>query len=141
DVAIDAIFGTGFHGIPLEAWGEAIDALNAAEAPVIAIDIPSGVNGETGAIDGRAVWAELTVTFGAAKTGAVLMPGAERAGGVRVVDIGFPGDLVPSTTGLTEPADVAGVLPPRAVDAHKKASGTLLVVAGSRAMTGAARLI
>ncbi len=141
DVAIDAIFGTGFRGIPQDVWGEAIDALNAADAPVIAVDIPSGVNGETGAIDGQAVWAELTVTFGAAKTGAVLMPGAERAGDVRVADIGFPDDLVRADTFLTEPADVAAALPVRSADTHKRSSGVLLIVAGSRGMTGAVKLI
>jgi hydroxyethylthiazole kinase-like uncharacterized protein yjeF len=141
DVAVDAIFGTGFRGIPQGEHAEAIAVLNAAKAPCVAIDIPSGVEGESGAIDGEGVWAALTVTFGAAKTGAVLMPGAERAGDVRVVDVGFPDDLVPASAGLTEPADVADVLPAREADAHKKASGTLLVLAGSRAMTGAARLI
>lgn len=141
DVAIDAIFGTGFVGVPEGGWAEAIDGLNDAEVPVVAVDIPSGVDGHTGAVHGEAVWADLTVTFGAAKTGVALLPGAERAGDVRVVDIGLPDDLVPRGTGLTEPADVAAVLPPRAVDAHKKDSGTLVVVAGSRTMTGAARLI
>ncbi len=141
DVAIDAVFGTGFRGVPEDDVADAIQALNEGGAPVVAVDIPSGVNGTTGAVDGVAVRAELTVTFGAAKTGALLLPGAELAGDVRVADIGFPEDLVPSAVGLTEPADVVGVLPARAADAHKKASGTLVVVAGSRTMTGAARLI
>jgi NAD(P)H-hydrate epimerase len=69
------------------------------------------------------------------------MPGAERAGAVRVVDIGFPQDLVRAGAFVTEPADVADVLPHRAADAHKRESGVLLVVAGSRGMTGAPRLI
>ena len=141
DVAIDAVFGTGFRGIPENAYAEAIDALNACPASVIAVDIPSGVNGETGAVDGEGVWAELTVTFGAAKTGAVLLPGAERAGDVRVVDIGFPEDLVRADTFLTEPADVVAALPVRPADTHKRATGVLLIVAGSRGMTGAVKLI
>ena len=141
DVAIDAVFGTGFRGVAEGDHAEAIDALNAGPAPVVAVDIPSGVDGATGAVAGRAVWADLTVTFGAAKVGAVLMPGAERAGDVRVVDIGFPDDLVPMSLGMVEPGDVAPLLPVRASDAHKKASGTLVVVAGSRSMTGAVRLI
>jgi ADP-dependent NAD(P)H-hydrate dehydratase / NAD(P)H-hydrate epimerase len=141
DVAIDAIFGTGFRGIPEDAYAEAIDALNSSVAPAIAVDIPSGVNGLTGAVDGDAVWAELTVTFGAAKTGAVLMPGAEHAGQVRVVDIGFPDDLVRADTFLAEPADVVATLPVRPADTNKRASGVLLIVAGSRGMTGAVRLI
>ena len=63
------------------------------------------------------------------------------AGDVRVVDIGFPDELIPTTTGLTEPADVVSILPGRATDAHKRASGTLVVVAGSRRMTGAVKLV
>ena len=141
DVALDAIFGTGFRGMPDGDRAAAIDALNAAPVPVVAVDIPSGVDGTSGAIAGTAVRAELTVTFGAAKAGAVLLPGAELAGDVRVVDIGFPVDLVSNTTGLTEPYDVVAILPDRAADAHKKASGTVVVVAGSRRMTGVVRLI
>ncbi len=141
DVAIDAIFGTGFHGSPEGAWADAIDALNAGPVPVVAVDVPSGVNGATGAVDGRAVACALTVTFGAAKTGSVLMPGAEYAGAVRVVDIGFPEELIETEVFLSEPADVIAALPPRGADAHKRASGVLVVVAGSRDMTGAVRLI
>jgi hydroxyethylthiazole kinase-like uncharacterized protein yjeF len=141
DVAIDAIFGTGFRGVPESDWAAAIDALNAALVPVVAVDIPSGVDGMSAAVDGTAVQADLTVTFGAAKTGAVLLPGAELVGDLRVVDIGFPEDLILRTVGLTEPADVVEVLPERAADAHKKASGTVVIVAGSRRMTGAVRLV
>jgi hydroxyethylthiazole kinase-like uncharacterized protein yjeF len=141
DVAVDAIFGTGFRGAPKGDWAEAIDALNAGRSPVIAVDIPSGVDGRTGAVAGAAVLADLTVTFGAAKVGAVLMPGAAHAGDVRVVDIGFPPELIHADTFLTEPADVAASLPVRAADAHKRSSGVLVVVAGSRGMTGAVKLI
>jgi NAD(P)H-hydrate epimerase len=122
-------------------WASAIDAVNAALVPVVAVDIPSGVDGTSAAVAGPAVRADLMVTFGAAKTGEVLLPGAELAGDLRVVDIGFPEELIPDGIGLTEPGDVLAVVPERAVDAHKKASGTLVVVAGSRRMTGAAKLI
>lgn len=141
DVVIDAIFGTGFRGTPEGLWAEAIESVNAAPVPVVAVDIPSGVDGGTGGVAGAAVRADLTVTFGAAKVGVVLLPGAELAGDVRVVDIGFPDDLIGLATGLTEPGDVVAAVPDREVDAHKKASGTLVVVAGSRSMPGAARLI
>jgi ADP-dependent NAD(P)H-hydrate dehydratase / NAD(P)H-hydrate epimerase len=140
DVAIDAIFGTGFGGLPEGPWADAIEALNAAPPPVVAVDIPSGVNGATGAVEGEAVDADLTVTFGAAKVGALMMPGAERAGTVRVVDIGYVAIPDPRTF-LIEPGDVADSLPHRAVDSHKRASGVLLVVAGSRGMAGAPSLI
>src|SRR5207245_9781708 len=109
--------------------------------PVGAVDTPGGGDGTSAAVEGVAVRADLTVAFGAAKTGAVLLPGAEFAGDVRVVDIGFPDELIPTTVGLTEPGDVAAILPDRAVDAHKRASGTLVVVAGSRRMTGAVKLV
>ena len=81
---------------------------------MIAVDIPSGVDGTTGAVEGDAVRADLTVTFGAAKVGVVLLPGAERAGTVRVVDIGFADGAVDPTTFLVEPDDVAACLPTRA---------------------------
>jgi hydroxyethylthiazole kinase-like uncharacterized protein yjeF len=141
DVAIDALFGTGFRGIPEDDWAEAIAGLNASPTPVVAVDIPSGVNGATGTVEGDAVRADLTVTFGAPKVGIVILPGAERAGAVRVADIGFPQDLVLADAFLTEPADVAAVLPQREIDTHKRATGVLVIVAGSRDMTGAARLV
>ena len=141
DVAVDAVFGTGFRGAPDGAWAEAIGSLNDTPVPVVAVDIPSGVDGATGSVAGAAIQADLTVTFGAAKVGVVLLPGAQLAGDVRVVDIGFPDDLMPRSVGLTEPGDVVAAVPEREIDGHKKASGTLVVVAGSRAMPGAARLI
>jgi len=141
DVAVDAIFGTGFRGIPEDDWAAAIASLNGAGAPIVSVDIPSGVNGATGVVEGEAVHARLTVTFGAVKLGAVLMPGAEHAGVVRVVDIGFPDDLVAPRAWMTEPSDLAAWLPTRNADTHKRASGVLVVVAGSRGMTGAPRLI
>ena len=141
DVAVDAIFGTGFRGLPEDEWATAIGEINASDVPVVAADIPSGVDGTSGAVEGDAVRADLTVAFGAAKSGALLLPGGERAGAVRVVDIGFPADLVHTDLWATEPSDVAAVLPSRAADTHKRASGVLVIVAGSRGMTGAPRLI
>ncbi len=140
DLAIDAIFGTGFRGAPEDEWAEAIESLNAGGAPIVAVDIASGVDGATGEVGGVAVRADLTVTFGAAKFGSVLLPGAAFAGDVRVMDIGFDEAALSTTAGLSDPADVAAVLPERPVDGHKRASGTLVVVAGSRGMPGAARL-
>ncbi|HEX7463844.1 MAG TPA: NAD(P)H-hydrate dehydratase [Actinomycetota bacterium] len=137
DVAIDAIFGTGFRGIPENEWAAAISALNDSDAPVVAVDIPSGVNGETGVVEGDVVRADATVTFGAAKTGVVLLPGAEFAGLVEVVDIGFPADLVRSDLELVEADDVAAMLPSRAAETHKRAAGVVVVIGGSRLMTGA----
>ncbi len=141
DVAVDAIFGTGFRGFPEDEWAEAIGALNEGMAPIVAVDIPSGVNGATGAVEGAAVRAELTVTFGAAKVGVMLLPGAELAGAVRVVDIGFPEGIVHAEAFLVTPGDVTAWLPVRPVDTHKRATGVLVIVAGSRGMTGAPALV
>jgi hydroxyethylthiazole kinase-like uncharacterized protein yjeF len=136
DVAVDAIFGTGFRGVPGGAWSEAIRTLNDGPS-VVAVDIPSGVNGETGAVEGDAVRADVTVTFGAAKCGVVLLPGAEFAGLVQVVDIGFPNDLIKTDLWVTEGDDVAAMLPVRAPDTHKRDAGVVVVIGGSRLMTGA----
>ena len=141
DVAVDAIFGTGFRGTPEGAFAEAIQSLNEAGALVVAVDIPSGVNGETGSVEGEAVWAEATVALGAEKVGTVLPPGADRAGFVEVADIGYPRDLIHGDIGLVESLDVATRLPPRETDTHKRATGVVLVVGGSREMTGAMRLV
>jgi ADP-dependent NAD(P)H-hydrate dehydratase / NAD(P)H-hydrate epimerase len=141
DLAVDGIAGTGLRGAPDTAWAAAIDTLNTSGVPIVAIDIPSGVDGATGAAPGAAIRAELTVTFGAPKVGAVLLPGAEHAGAIQVVDIGFDDDAMRPSAWLTEPDDVASVLPQRPLDGQKRTSGTVVVVAGSRKMTGAARLV
>lgn len=141
DVVVDAVFGTGFRGVPEDAFAEAIEAMNDAGAPVVSVDIPSGVSGETGAVEGEAVRAGITVTFGAAKPGVVLLPGAELAGVVEVAEVGFPPDLIRSDLSLVEAADVAAWLPRRALETHKRAAGYAVVIGGSRFMTGAASLM
>ncbi|HEX9891191.1 MAG TPA: NAD(P)H-hydrate dehydratase [Actinomycetota bacterium] len=141
DVAVDALFGSGFRGVAEGPHAAAITALNAAAAPTVAVDIPSGVEGDTGLVRGAAVIAVATVTFGTPKLGDVLYPGAAHAGHVLVADIGFPPELVTSDVGLTEAADVRAMLPRRGLDAHKRRSGVVLVVAGSRTMTGAPVLV
>ncbi|MFN2544214.1 MAG: NAD(P)H-hydrate dehydratase [Actinomycetota bacterium] len=141
DVAIDAVFGTGFHGQPEDLPAEAIAALNEADVPVVAVDIPSGVDGDSGAVAGDAVRATVTVTMGAAKPGLLFHPGAAHAGLVEVADIGFPPDLLHSDVRLVEAEDVRALWPRRNPAGHKRTSGVILVVAGSRSMTGAARLV
>jgi NAD(P)H-hydrate epimerase len=140
DVVVDAIFGTGFRGSPEGDYRGAVRAINGSIAPVVAVDIPSGVEGETGAVRGEAVRAEVTVTFGALKPGLVLYPGAAHAGEVEVADIGFPPDLIRSDLGMVEAEDAAALLMRRDPETHKRSSGVVLVLAGSRAMTGAAIL-
>jgi NAD(P)H-hydrate epimerase len=141
DVAVDAVFGSGFHGTLDGRYQDAVRRLNAAPAPVVSVDIPSGVHGESGMVGGGdPVWAAVTVVCGVLKPGVVFQPGAERAGRVEIADIGFPRDLVRSELQLVEAADVAGWLPlPRSPIAHKRSS-VVLVVAGSADMTGAASL-
>jgi hydroxyethylthiazole kinase-like uncharacterized protein yjeF len=141
DLAVDAIAGTGLRGAPDGSWAAAIDTVNASGLPIVSVDIPSGVDGATGAAPGLAIRAALTVTFGAPKVGVALLPGAELAGAIEVVDVGFDDVAMQASAWLTEPEDVASVLPERPLDGHKRTSGTLVVVAGSRAMTGAARLV
>lgn len=144
DLVIDAVFGTGFRGAAEGEFAAAIEAMNASGAPVLAVDVPSGVDAETGAVAGPAVKAVRTVTFAWPKAGLYLFPGAERAGEVVVVDIGIPSGLldavVESQMYTIEAGQVAGLLPRRSPDAHKGSSGRVLVVAGSVGLTGAAAL-
>jgi NAD(P)H-hydrate epimerase len=137
DVVVDAMYGTGFRGA-LEgdaAW--CADEIGARGVPVVAVDIPSGVDGLTGAVQGTAVHATTTVTFAARKTGLVFEPGRAHAGRVTVADIGIEvsGDD-PGAVTMFEAADVAAALPARRPDAHKWMAG-VLVVGGSGGMTGA----
>ncbi|MGH9185810.1 MAG: NAD(P)H-hydrate dehydratase, partial [Acidimicrobiales bacterium] len=129
DLVIDAAFGTGFRG--------EYDAPDPRGAPVLAVDIPSGVDGLTGAAGGGAVRATATVTFAALKPGLLVPPGRALAGHVRLADIGL--DVAAATAHLVEAADVAAWLPHRAVDAHKW-QAAVWIVAGSPGMTGAAAL-
>jgi ADP-dependent NAD(P)H-hydrate dehydratase / NAD(P)H-hydrate epimerase len=140
DVAVDAILGSGFHGTLSGPYQRAVSALNEARTPVLSVDIPSGVEGESAAVRGEAVRADVTVVCGALKPGVVFEPGAELAGRLEVADIGFPPNLVRSDLLLVEAADVRAWLPPRSPDAHKRSTGVVVVLAGSRDMSGAAGL-
>jgi ADP-dependent NAD(P)H-hydrate dehydratase / NAD(P)H-hydrate epimerase len=139
DVVVDAIFGTGFKGAAEGDIATVIEAISRVEIPVVAVDIPSGVDGTTGTSRGPAVDADITVTMGAAKVGLMTGDGAARAGAVEVVDIGIP-PLGEPAAYVAQTSDVAGVLPVRAPDAHKRSTGTVAVLAGSDQMTGAAAL-
>ena len=144
DLVIDAIFGTGFRGAAEGDPAAAIEAINASGAPVLSVDIPSGVEAETGAVAGSAVKAVRTVTFAWPKVGLFLYPGAERVGELVVVDIGIPPRLLDEVVGsdiyTIEEEHVAALLPRRRPDAHKGECGRVLVVAGSVGLTGAAAL-
>jgi NAD(P)H-hydrate epimerase len=128
-LVIDAAYGTGFRGEYV--------APDPGDAPVLAVDIPSGVNGLTGAACDGAVRAAATVTFAALKPGVLFEPGRALAGPVTVADIGL--DCSPATAHVVEAADVRAWLPQRAPDAHKWRSA-VWIVAGSEGMHGAAAL-
>ncbi|HZI37415.1 MAG TPA: NAD(P)H-hydrate dehydratase [Acidimicrobiia bacterium] len=140
DLAIDGMFGTGFRGALEGDAAFVADAFNSAACPVLAIDIPSGVDGLTGAVHGTAVEAAATACFVALKPGLVLYPGAALAGDVEVDDIGIDPDTPAPALGLTEQADVAAWLPPRPPESHKWSVGAVYVVGGSQGMTGAVML-
>jgi NAD(P)H-hydrate epimerase len=129
DLVIDAAYGTGFRGT--------YAAPDPGGAPVLAVDIPSGVNGLTGEASEGAVRAQRTVTFAARKPGLLLGEGAELAGDVTVADIGL--DTASATAWLVEPADVRAWLPARTREWHKWKTA-LWVAAGSPGMGGAAQL-
>lgn len=129
DLVVDAAFGTGFRG--------EYRAPDPGPSPVLAVDIPSGVDGLTGAVAERVMTAVRTVTFAALKPGLLLAPGSLHTGDIDVADIGL--DTSDTATWLVEGGDVGGWLPARATTAHKWQQA-VLVVAGSPGMTGAAHL-
>ncbi|HJR18842.1 MAG TPA: NAD(P)H-hydrate dehydratase [Actinomycetota bacterium] len=141
DLAIDSLFGVGLSRAPKGAVAVAIERLSSGETPVLAVDVPSGVNADTGAIvEGRAVRAGLTVTLGGLKPGLLFEPGRSAAGRVDVADIGVPEDLRTGTASALEAADVRALLPRRQAASNKRRVGTVLVVVGSRGLPGAASL-
>lgn len=139
-VIVDAVLGTGFQGEPHGASVAAIEAINDAAAPVVAVDVPSGVDASTGVVAGNAVRAAVTVTFHAAKPGLWIRPGKAHAGEVRTIDIGIPrGAPLDASIGLIE-RSVCALLPRRAGDTTKFASGEVVVAGGSRGLIGAPRM-
>jgi NAD(P)H-hydrate epimerase len=137
DVILDALFGTGFHGEPREDAARKIEAINAARAPVVAVDLPSGVNASTGEVEGACVDATLSVTMHGRKVGLEVAPGRFHAGEVVVADIG----LEPSETEhRLVTAAILEQVPRKRPDENKYSAGTVLVVGGSRGLTGAPSL-
>lgn len=142
-VAIDGLFGIGLSRPIAEPYGTAIRLLNESGVPVVAVDVPSGIDVDTGQILGVAVQAEHTVTFQHPKPGLLLYPGRAHAGDVEVVDIGLPPRLLADLGPLAEHLDDAVIqtaLPPRPQDSHKGTYGHLLVVAGVPDRPGSALL-
>jgi len=140
-VVVDGILGTGARGAPRPRQAEAIRRVNASGRPLLALDIPSGVDPGTGAVPGEAIRARVTVTFGAPKLGLLLHPGRSLAGRRIAVEIGLH-PLVPDDdiAEVVTPAWAQERLPVRGLDTHKNAVGRLVIVAGQPGMAGAAVL-
>ena len=142
-MVVDALLGTGLNAPVAGHLARVIDAINAAGRPTLAVDIPSGLSADTGHVLGTAVRATATATFGFAKVGQHVYPGAELVGALDVVDIGIPAEAVTAVgprTALLEAAEVGRCLPRRPRAGHKGTFGHVLVIAGSRGKSGAALL-
>ena len=143
DIVIDALFGAGLdrevEGLPRAM----IRAMNESGVPLIAVDLPSGVNGTTGAVMGLAVKASHTVTFFRRKTGHLLLPGRLHCGTVEVADIGIPASVLETIkpqTFANDPSLWGGLFPAPSPHGHKYSRGHAVVVSGGLSTTGAARL-
>lgn len=143
DLIVDAIFGTGLRGVVSGTIAEVIKAINNLRVPTLSVDLPSGLDANTGNILGACVAAARTVTIGLPKRGVLLHPGAELAGTLEVVDIGFPKQVIDAqniVVNWTTAVQAAQWLPSRLSASHKGSYGRVLVIAGSIGMTGAAAL-
>jgi ADP-dependent NAD(P)H-hydrate dehydratase / NAD(P)H-hydrate epimerase len=134
---VDALLGTGFEGEPREPIKGAIAAINAEDGPVVACDVPSGVNASTGEVEGEAVRAAATATFHGSKIGLHVAPGALHAGTVGIVEIGIPrGAPTGQRAGLISER-VLELFPHRGREGSKFTSGVVVVAGGSAGLTGA----
>lgn len=143
DVAVDALFGAGLARDIEGAAREVVEALNARRLPVIAVDVPSGIDGDSGEVRGAAARAEATVTFFRRKPGHLLMPGRAFCGAVRLAGIGIPAsvlDEIDPRAWANEPPLWLPRYPWPALEGHKYDRGHLTVVSGGPEATGAARL-
>ena len=134
DLIIDALFGTGFRGEPRPDAAALIERINAAGVPVVSVDIPSGVDASTGEVPGAAVRAQVTVTMHGRKVGLVVAPGRFNAGEIEVADIGLPSA---DTEHRLVTDAILRLVPRRSEVDTKYTAGSVLVVGGSRGMTGA----
>jgi len=146
DFALDALLGTGARGVPEGAIAAAVQALrdlDDAGTQVVAVDLPTGVNADTGEIARRAVRADLTVTFGAPKRGHYLYPGRAFVGELEVIDIGLlgpPDDTRTHRVELATASEMAELVPRRDPRAHKGSTGRVLIAGASPGLTGAVTL-
>jgi NAD(P)H-hydrate epimerase len=143
ELVVDAVFGTGLEREPAGPWRAAIEAINQARLPVLAVDVPSGVHADSGCALGAAVRADATMSFIGLKTGLFTADGPACCGEIYFDDLGVPAEvyagIVPQARRLTA-ANLHGVVAPRPRNAHKGDYGHVLVVGGDRGMPGAVRL-
>ncbi|UWV47216.1 NAD(P)H-hydrate dehydratase [Acetivibrio thermocellus] len=140
DLVVDGIFGTGLKGGVKGFRGNVIKLVNQKNKPVIAVDIPSGVDGETGEIEGECIKAYKTVTFGYPKFGHFLHPGCEFVGELVVADISIPDSVAQNfdiKSYVTDKETVSRLIPGRKADSNKGDYGRVLIITGSTGMTGA----
>jgi ADP-dependent NAD(P)H-hydrate dehydratase / NAD(P)H-hydrate epimerase len=141
---VDAIFGTGLKAAVAGMMETVIADVNAADIPIVSIDLPSGLSADTPHLIGDCIDASMTVTLAAPKLPLVLPPGEAFAGDVVIADIGIPYEVIDGLDGqhidLLTPEQLRGVVAPRAADSHKGDYGRVTLVAGSRGKTGAAHL-
>lgn len=143
DVLLDGVFGIGLSREVEGVYRQVLEQMNESGARIYALDVPSGIHADTGAVLGTAVRADCTITFGVNKLGLVMYPGCEYVGEVIVGDIGFPSVSVASAEPefcYYEPEDLPARLPERPARSHKGTYGRVLVVAGCETMSGAAYL-
>jgi NAD(P)H-hydrate epimerase len=142
DLIVDALLGTGGGGAPRGTVQRLIAALGDVQVPVWSIDLPSGVDADSGEVPGAAIQAEHTLTMAAPKRGLLLPPGRDFVGELTVVDIGYHVEslLEGEPWARAEERELAGLLPPRAPSGHKGDFGKVLLLAGSPGMAGAAQL-
>jgi hydroxyethylthiazole kinase-like uncharacterized protein yjeF len=143
DLIVDALLGTGTTGAPSGVIAAAIEAINNSQKPVFAVDLPSGIDVNTGQVEGAAIKATKTITFGLPKPGLLIFPGADMTGELIVRKIGFPPQLLKDqaiTVNCLTLSEARALLPRRGQAAHKGTTGHVLAVGGSPGMTGALAL-
>lgn len=141
DVIVDAMLGISYRGVLQGSYRTAVEWCNQQKCVKIAVDIPTGLNGETGEVVTAAFRADRTVTMSSPKSGFFLGRAKEYTGEIVIADIGIPVKALPSSNlYLTERSDVQRTFPKRAVNSHKHSVGKVFILAGSRSMSGAALL-
>ena len=143
DIAIDALLGTGIRGPARGIYADLINALARTKSPIVAVDIPSGLNADTGKIEGPCATATCTVTFAQPRIGHFFYPGRAQCGKLHLIDIGIPPAAIEReriSTYLIDNRRCARLLPHREPDAHKGDCGRVYILAGSVGLTGAAAL-